>query len=93
VHGARHGDALFDLAHAGQVLVELLPVAAVELGVQRLRIREHVVEDGMLLALAALEVGDAFIACAVTEQALEGELRIVLRCQRLVRRRPRQLYS
>ena len=88
LHPGREFDALLDLAHAREVLVELLLVAAIEIGVHRLRIGEHVIEDGVLLGLPAAQVGHALLRGTVPEQALEHEARIVLGRQRLVVRAP-----
>jgi hypothetical protein len=81
-------DSLLDLTHAGEVLVQFLPVAAVEARVHGLGVLEHVIEDGMMLGLATLEIRDALVRRTVSEQALEDELRIVLGRERLIVRAP-----
>jgi hypothetical protein len=58
-HTLRFFDALLDLAHAGQILVELLPVASVQFSLHRVRVLQNKIQDGMLLRLAALHVLDA----------------------------------
>jgi hypothetical protein len=78
-------DALLDFADAGQILIQFLPVAAIEFLLQSIRIVHDEIEDGMLLFLPALKIAHAFLACPYAEKALENKPGIRLGSQRLSR--------
>ena len=67
-----------DFADAGQVLVELLLIAAAELPLERTGVVEDEIEDRPLLLAAELEVLAALARRAGAEEPLEDEPRIGL---------------
>ena len=94
-HGHAFGffDALLNLTHAGQILIELLPVASIELALQGAGILQHEIKDGMLLLLAAFEVLDSLAGRAGAEEPLKNQARIRLRRHRLGGRTPGQVVT
>ena len=78
-------DALFNLAHATQILVELLLVPRSKLALQRPGVIEDEIQNAALLFLAALEARLAFTRRAGAEESFEQKARIGLGRHRLGR--------
>src|SRR6266566_2378427 len=78
VESVRVFDALFNFAHASQILVEFLPVPRSKLALQGAGIIEHKVQDASLLFLTALKALFAFTGRAGAEESLEQEAGIRL---------------
>ena len=83
-------DALFNFAHASQILVEFLPVPRSKLTLQGAGIIEHKVQDASLLFLTALEALFAFTGCASAKESLEQQAGIRLGRHGLAGRAPGQ---
>ena len=83
-------DAALDLADAGQVLVELLPIARAQLAAQGAGVVEHEVEDRPLLLLPLPQALAALAGRPGAEEPLEGEAGIGLGRHRQCWARPRR---
>ena len=75
-------NALFDLADARQVLVQLLLIAAAQFFLQRAGVVEHEIEHRSLLLLPQLEARFAMPLRAGAEQPFEHQPRIRFRRDR-----------
>ncbi len=84
-------DAALDLADAGQVLVQLLPVARAQLIAQGARVVEHEVEDRPLLIQPLPEALDPLAGRPGAEEPLKGEPGVGLGRHRQGGRRPREV--
>jgi hypothetical protein len=100
VHGGighRHAfgsfDAFLDLAHAGQVLIQFLAVASVEVALDGAGVVHDKIQNGLLLLLAAFEIGHALIGRARAEEPLEDQPGIWLGDTGWMGERQARLYS
>src|SRR5207248_1251881 len=85
-------DALFNFAHASQILVKLLPVPRGKLALQGAGIIEHEVQDASLLFLTPPEALFAFTRRAGAKESLEQEAGIRLGATGWVGERQDRLY-
>ena len=85
-------DPGFELANAGQVLVELVLVARLQATVHRAGLGENEVEDGPLLDAPALQIGVPLARRSAAEKALKDQPGIGFRRHGRRRRAPGELY-
>ncbi len=77
-HFLRFLDALFDLADRGEILIQLLLVAAADFRAQRFRVVEHEVEDALFVKGAPFGDFALLLRQLVGKEPLEDEPRIDL---------------
>ena len=86
-------DALLDFAHAGQVLVEFLAVAAAEFAFDGVGVVQDEIQDGLLLFLPTVRFATRSAARTGAEKALEDQAWIGLGDNGCVGERHAKLYS